>query len=221
MDPRLPAGGVPAVRLASRLQLATFFTPASPSPSSSRGGRHGCTGPSPALTADVRVVILRHFPVHGPCGTRIVDKVAEDIALRRRQSRQLRQPERVDRALATDVLPLVRHPFDRSAVARAGKEICAHVAAVCADPRIAHGGAHVLVLIDTFACPVVFRRPPPSKPMQRVACAPSKTFVVVKNTDPCMDVEGTVPAEKLKPVGVIGDKRPKPVEETIKGWVPW
>ncbi|TVU47232.1 hypothetical protein EJB05_06824, partial [Eragrostis curvula] len=226
MDPRRPACGVPAVRVASRLQLATYFTSASPSPSPSsrRGGRHGCIGPPPALTADVRVVIRRHFPVHGPGGTRIVEKVAEDIALRQRPSRLLRAPENVDRALAKDVLPLVRHPFDRGAMVTAGKEICAHVAAACADARIAHGGAHVLVLIDTFACPVVFRRPPPGKPMQRVVRAPPKTLVVVKNADRCMDVEDTVPADQLKPVGVIGDKRPKPAaaeEEMFKGWVPW
>ncbi|TVU47234.1 hypothetical protein EJB05_06826, partial [Eragrostis curvula] len=218
MDPRLPAGGVPAVRLASRLQLATFFTRASPSPSSRRGRRHGCTGPPPALTADVRVVIRRHF-VSGPGGVRFVEKVAEDIVLRRRPSRLLRAPENVDRALAKDVMPLVRHPFDRNAVVRAGKEICEHVAAACADPRIQHGGAHVLVLVDTFASPVVFRR----LPMQRVVCAPPKIVAVVKTaTNPSEDLESTVPTEKPKPVGVIGDKRPKSAaEEMFQGWVPW
>lgn len=109
----------------------------------------------------MRIVIRRHFPVAGPGGgARIAVKVAEDIALRRRPSRKLRGAESVERALAEEVLPLVAHPFDRRAVAASRKEICAHVAAACADPRIARGGAHVLVLIDTFACPVVFRRLP-------------------------------------------------------------
>ncbi|TVU47238.1 hypothetical protein EJB05_06830, partial [Eragrostis curvula] len=123
---------------------------------------------------DVRVVIRRHFPVRGPGGTQIVvEKVAEDIALRRRQSRQLRQPERVDRALAMDVLPL----------------------------QVSN------------------------KPAPHVVCAPPKSIVDVKAADPCMmSFESAVPAEKpkLKPVGVIGDNRPKPAaEEMFKGWVPW
>ncbi|TVU47237.1 hypothetical protein EJB05_06829, partial [Eragrostis curvula] len=130
----------------------------------------------------------------------------------------------VDRALAKYVMPLVRHPFDRNAVVAAGKEICAHVATACADPCIAHGGAHVLVLIDTFACPVVFRRLPPSLQVQRVVSAPPKIAVVVKTPNPSEDLGSTVPAEKpkLKPIGVIGDKRPKPAaEEMFQGWVPW
>ncbi|TVU47235.1 hypothetical protein EJB05_06827, partial [Eragrostis curvula] len=131
----------------------------------------------------------------------------------------------LDRALAKDVLPNIRHPFDRNAVVRAGKEICEHVAAACADERIAHGGAHVLLLIDTFACPVVFRRLPLSLQMQRVVSAPPKIAVVVVKTPNLLeDLGSTVPAEKpkLKPVGVIWEKRPKPAaEEMFKGWVPW
>ncbi|TVU47236.1 hypothetical protein EJB05_06828, partial [Eragrostis curvula] len=60
--------------------------------------------------------------------------------------------------------------------------------------------------------------------MQRVVSAPPKSYVVVKTADPSEDLESTVPEEKpkLKPVGVIGDKQPKPVtEEKFKGWLPW
>ncbi|CAN6289587.1 unnamed protein product [Urochloa humidicola] len=162
---RLP-GGVPATRVASRLQMSTTFA----APSSRR------RGPAPALTVDVRVVIRRHFPVAVPGGgggggTRIAEKVAGDIALRRRPSRKLRDAESVERALAGEVLPLVAHPFDRGAVAAATKEICAHVAAACDDPCVARGGARVLVLIDTFACPVVFRFRPAHPPSQAGAAA--------------------------------------------------
>jgi hypothetical protein len=102
------------------------------------------------------------------------ETVAKDISLRRRPSRALRYPESVDRVLATDVLPHVRHPFDRAAVVAARKQICAHVAATCAHPRIGHGGAHVLVLVDTMACHVVFRRPLSSNKllMEPVVCPP-------------------------------------------------
>jgi len=226
MDRRLP-GGVPAVRLASRLQVATFFATDSTTSSSNRSGRQQAGSrrhQPPALAADVRIVIRRHFPVVSPGGgTLIAVKVAEDIALRRRPSRKLRGAESVERALAEEVLPLVAHPFDRGAVVASRKEICAHVAAACADPRIAQGGAHVLVLIDTFACPVVFLRLPlPPKPMKTVvACAPNN--FVVTSVKPCMEeLESVVPVPEKKPVGVIGDRKPKPVvEERYKGWVPW
>ncbi|KAL6644994.1 hypothetical protein ACP70R_016602 [Stipagrostis hirtigluma subsp. patula] len=223
MDHRLRAAGVPAVRLDSRLHLATFFPSSSPSLSSRRGARHGSAGPPPALTADVRVVIRRHFPVVGPCGTRIVaKKVAEDIVLRRRPSRKLRGTEDVERALAEEVLPRVAHPFDRGAVVASRKEICARVAAACADARIAHGGAHVLVLIDTFARPVVLRLPPPCKTTtQGVVRAPKSFAVRPAGTCIDMDSKSSPPAKKSKPIGVIGDGRPKPTEERSKGWVPW
>ncbi|RCV45010.1 hypothetical protein SETIT_9G419700v2 [Setaria italica] len=223
MDRRLP-GVVPAVRVASRLQLATTFA-AEPLSSSRRGARRG---PPPALTIDLRVVIRRYFPlpVVGPSGgTRIAEKVAADIALRRRPSRRLRAPESVERALEDEVLPLVAHPFDRGAVVAATKEICARVAAACDDPRVARGGARVLVLIDTFACPVVFR-PPPRKPVpQGVVCAPENLVagtatlcMDLETTVPtqCMDFETTVPTRKPNPCGVIGDRRPKPVVEERK-----
>jgi hypothetical protein len=123
------------------------------------------------MMADVRVVVRQHFPVvvAGPAGrtSRIAETISEDIALRRRTSRKLRQPEYVERALAEDVLPLVRHDLDREAVAAAAMEIRAYGSAACADLRLAHGGVRVLVLVDTFACPVVFRRaaaPPPCNP---------------------------------------------------------
>ncbi|PUZ40942.1 hypothetical protein GQ55_9G462800 [Panicum hallii var. hallii] len=206
--------GFPAVRLASRLQLATSFFP-QPSSSARRGGRRAgsAAGPPPALTADVRVVIRRHFP-----------KVAEDIALRRRPARGLRGPGRVERALADDVLPVVGHPFDRGAVAAAAGEICAHVAAACADPRVASGGVRVLVLVDTFACPVVLRPRPPCKPMWSGAGVKN---TVVKADDPCAGLEpgSGLPAaaakEQPRPIGVIGGGRPEPVEERFRGWVPW
>jgi hypothetical protein len=166
-----PADARGGVHVSSRLQLAsTYFS------CSDRGGhmyrrRGSAPGPPPAMMADVRVVVRQHFPVvvAGPAGrtTRIAETVSDDIALRRRTSRKLRQPEYVKRALAEDVLPLVRHDFDRDAVAAAGMEISAYVSAACADVRLAQGGVHVLVLVDTFACPVLFRRaaaPPPCKP---------------------------------------------------------
>ncbi|KAM0865972.1 hypothetical protein ACQ4PT_042917 [Festuca glaucescens] len=155
MEKHLP-GGVRAIRLSSRLQLAAFFPP------SGQRGRRG-SAPPPALMVDVRVIIRRHFPVGRG---RIVQEVAEDILLRRQQARKLRLPERVERALAEEVLPLVEHPFDRGAVVAAREKICKYVAGACADPRLAKRGAQVLVLLDTFACPV-FLRPPPRKPMMR------------------------------------------------------
>ncbi|PAN49905.1 hypothetical protein PAHAL_9G483400 [Panicum hallii] len=218
--------GVAAVRLSSRLQLATSFFPKPPSSSARRGGRRGgsAAGPPPALSADVRVVIRRHFPVAGPCGSRIVQKVAEDIALRRRPARSLRGPDRVERELAEDVLPLVANPFDRGAVVAAGREICAHVAAACADPRVASGGVRVLVLVDTFACPVVLRPRPLCKPMWSGAVVKN---AIARADDPCAGLEAgsELPAaaamEQPRPIGVIGGGRPEPVEERFQGWLPW
>ncbi|PUZ41297.1 hypothetical protein GQ55_9G492600 [Panicum hallii var. hallii] len=220
MDHRLPRA-VPAVRLSSRLQLATTFG-AGPAP---RGARRGSRGPPPTMTADVRVVIRRQFPVVGPGGTRIAEKVAVDIALRRRPSSKLRLPESVERALADEVLALVAHPFDRGAVVAARNEICTYVAAACDDQRIVRGGARVLVLIDTFACPVVFRSPPCKPAPQRVVCAPGN--LVAPTATQRMDLEITMPTKKQNPYGVIGDRRPKPVVEeapklevfgTMAGW---
>ncbi|CAD6203452.1 unnamed protein product [Miscanthus lutarioriparius] len=208
MDRRLP-GGVPATRRHRRrtaeVDNKQVHDNGSPRTGGGREDRHP-----------------EALPVVGPGCTRIAVKVAEDIALRRRPSRKLRGPESVERALAEEVLPLVAHPFDRGAVVASRKEICAHVAAACADPRNARGGAHVLVLIDTFACPVVFLRLPlPPKPMKTVvACAPNN--FVVTSVKPCMDeLESVVPVPEKKPVGVIGDRKPKPVVERYKGWVPW
>jgi hypothetical protein len=104
---------------------------------------------------DVRVIIRRHFPIGQ--GNQMVQKVANDMVLRRQQARKLRLPERVEHALAEDVLPLVEHPFDRDAVVAATGKISNYVAAACSDPRLAKGGAQVLVLLDTFACPVLLR----------------------------------------------------------------
>ncbi|OEL21190.1 hypothetical protein BAE44_0017790 [Dichanthelium oligosanthes] len=220
-------GGVPSVRLSSRLQVAASFIPQSPSSSSTRrGGRRGgsAEGPPPALTADVRVVIRRHFPVVGPRGTRIVQKIAEDIALRRRPSRELRGPDRVERALAEDVIPLVDHPFDRGAVVAASREICAHVAAACADPRIASGGVRVLALVDTFACPLVFRLRPPCKPMWSSGAVKNVTIIARADDQRTgLELESGLPAAKEQPgpIRVIGDTRPKPVEERFEAWLPW
>ncbi|KAL6648237.1 hypothetical protein ACP70R_012461 [Stipagrostis hirtigluma subsp. patula] len=210
--------GVPAVRLASRLQLATSFFPSSSSSSSSR---RGSVGPPPALMVDVRVVVRRHFRVAGPCGVRVVEKVAEDIALRRRPSRKLRGREHVERALAEDVLPRVKHPFDRGAVVAASKEISAHLSAASADPRLAEGGARVLVLIDTFACPVVFRPPPPPPCKLLQSTGAPKSFVVT-SINTCMGLKSGSPVKETKqPIGVIGDGRPRPVEQRLEGWLPW
>ena len=77
------------------------------------------------------------------------------------------------------------HPFDRGAVVAGMKPICARVGAACAEQRV----ARVLVLVDTFACPVVLR-PQPVKPMQpavmpmqSVACAP-KAFICCEDSQP-------------------------------------
>lgn len=155
--------------------------------------------------------------------------VAEDIALRRRATHQLRTPELVKRALAKDVLPLVSNPFDRGAVVVASKEICAHVSAACANSRVALGGVRVLVPIGTFQCPVpvVFRAlPPPCKPMWSGAV--KNKNVIARTDDPCMDLESKLPATKWprQPVSVVGDRRVKQVEEAcvdrrFKGWLPW
>jgi ribosomal protein L13E len=170
---------------------------------------------------DVRVIIRRHFPIGRG---RIVQEVAKDIVLRRQQARKLRLPECVERALTEDVLPLVEHPFDRGAVVAAREKITKYVAAACADPRLAKGGAQVLVLLDTFACPV-FLRPLPRKPMMRISTCPSKHAAVAMRTNPCTKEEfgiaAAVSAEKARSIGVIGDRRPKQVDERSKGWVPW
>ncbi|RCV44992.1 hypothetical protein SETIT_9G418000v2 [Setaria italica] len=213
--------GVQSVRVASRLQIAISFFPSSTRRAGRRVGSAG--GAPPALTADVRVVIRRHFPAVGPLGTRIVQKVSEDIALRRRPARKLREPDRVERALAEDVLPLVGHPFDRGAVIATSREICARVAAACADPRVAGAGVRVLVMVDTLACPVVFCPRPPCKSTMWSGGAVKN--VIAKADDPCTEPESGLPAaaakEQPRPVGVIGDSRAKPVEERFEGWLPW
>ncbi|CAM0880016.1 unnamed protein product [Alopecurus aequalis] len=223
MAKNLP-GGVPAVRLSSHLQLAAFFPP------SGRGGRGGRrrSAPTPALMVDLRVVIRRNFPV-GPGSRRIVHEVAEDIVLRRQHARKLRLPERMERALAADVLPLVEHPFDRGAVVASTEKICQYVATVCADPRLAKGGAQVLVLLDTFACPALLR-PLPRKPMR----IPAEHGVVAMRipASACTKMESgiaTEAVEKARPIGVIGDGHLKQAddgvkqveEERWKGWLPW
>uniref|UniRef100_A0A0E0KC56 Uncharacterized protein n=1 Tax=Oryza punctata TaxID=4537 RepID=A0A0E0KC56_ORYPU len=231
---RLPV--VPAIRVGSQLHLAAAYT-------APGGGRRGSSsaaaGPPPALMANIRVVVRRHFPV-GPNrkGTVIVQKVAEDIAVRRQPSRGLRSPESVERVLAERVLPFVEHPFDRRAVAVASKQICAYVSAACADPRVAHGGVRVLVLVDTFACGTLFHLAPPrkqcsddvslevgavvrtcpcmeivgrgSKKEAQLAC-PTPTSGAhggVVSTCPCMDIRVGMNSKKPRSVGVIGDGRP-------------
>ncbi|KAF8731200.1 hypothetical protein HU200_016524 [Digitaria exilis] len=217
---------VPAVRFSSRLQLATSFIPQPSTRHSGSSGRRGggSAAAPPAMTADVRVVIRRHFPVVGG-GTRVV--VADDIALRRRPTRGLRGPGRVERALAEEVLPLVAHPADRAAVAAARREICAHVAAACADARVATGGVRVLVLVDTFAVAVVLRRP--RVMMMMMPCCKPTTTVANDGDEPCKGLEtesGLAAAagkeEQPRPIGVIGDGRPEPtVEKRFDGWLPW
>ncbi|KQK21901.1 hypothetical protein BRADI_1g63837v3 [Brachypodium distachyon] len=227
---RLP--GVPVVRLSNRLHLVAFF------PSSSRGGgRRGSAGSPPALMADVRVVIRGHFPA-GPANRIVVDKVAKDISLRRQPSRKLRRPERVERALAADVLPLLEHPFDRNAVVAAGKEISAYVSGACADPRIAKSGVQILVVLDTFATPMI--RVP--RKLVEMQSGEAREKLAARTTKPCLELEAAVPAKKLRSfcaigdearpavdaktgwsaaVGTIGDRRPKLQEERFKGWLPW
>ncbi|KAG8063551.1 hypothetical protein GUJ93_ZPchr0003g17065 [Zizania palustris] len=225
MDHCLPAG-LPVVRVGRRLQLAsTFSTPG--------GRRRGSAGPPPALMADVRVVVRRHFPV-GPKGV-IIEKVADDIALRRQPSRKLRRPELVERALAEHVLPFIGHPIDRSAVAIAIKEISAYVSKACADPRLATGGVQVLVLLDTFAFPTLLR-PSPRKQSRD----DSLEFGVAMRTCPCKEnapatkkpslscwcMEFGAGSRKASSVGTIGDGRRKQVvgEEDQKlelGWSLW
>nr|CAB3496085.1 unnamed protein product [Digitaria exilis] len=225
---------VPAVRFSSRLQLATSFIPQPStrhSGSTRRGGRGGWAAAPPAMTADVRVVIRRHLPVVGPCGTGTRVVVAEDIALRRRPTRGLRGPGRVARALAEEVLPLVAHPPDRAAVAAARREICAHVAAACTDARVATGGVRVLVLVDTFAVAVVLPRPRTTAMWGRSGGAAVKQNASVADDgdEPCKGLEtesGLAAAagkeEQPRPIGVIWDGRPEPtVEKRFEGWLPW
>ncbi|KAL5217674.1 hypothetical protein ABZP36_018358 [Zizania latifolia] len=202
MDHCLPAG-LPVVRVGSRLQLASTF-------SEPGGQRRGSAGPPPALMADVRVVVRRHFPV-GPKGVIIEKKVADDIALRRQPSRKLRRPELVERALAEHVLP------------------------ACADPRLATGGVQVLVLLDTFALPTLLR-PSPRKQSRD----DSLEFGVAVRTCPCMEtapaskkpslscwcMEFGAGSRRPRSVGTIGDARRKQLvgEEDQKlelGWSLW
>uniref|UniRef100_A0A0D9VTH8 Uncharacterized protein n=1 Tax=Leersia perrieri TaxID=77586 RepID=A0A0D9VTH8_9ORYZ len=229
---RLPC--VPPVRVGSRCQLAYVFS----SPSCRRQ-RVSAVSPPAALMVDVRVVIRRHFPVR-PKGM-IVEKVSDDIALRRQPSRRLRTPERVERALAEQVLPFVEHPIDLRAVVIASKQICAYVSAACSDPRLADGGVRVLVLLDTFACPTLLPAAAPRKqgaelgvavrtcPCLEINKKPSLACAtdsagnggVVRNF-PFMETE--VGSKKTRPsVGVIGDGRRKVVQDVDqpKGWVPW
>uniref|UniRef100_J3LCW8 Uncharacterized protein n=1 Tax=Oryza brachyantha TaxID=4533 RepID=J3LCW8_ORYBR len=133
--------------------------------------------------ADVRVVVRRRFSAC-PKGV-IVEKVADDIAVRRQPSRQLRTPESVERVLAERVLPFIQHPFDRRAVAAASKQICAYVSGACADPRLAHHGVRVLVLVDTFACVTLLILPVP--PRKRSSDDDdSVQFGTVVRTCPCL-----------------------------------
>jgi hypothetical protein len=169
---------------------------------------------------DVRVIIRRHFPIGQ--GSQMAQKVANDIVLRRQQARKLRLPGRVERALAEDVLPLVDHPFDRDAVVAATEKISKYVAGACSDPRLAMGGATVLLLLDTFACPVLLR------PRMRISFCPAKHAVVAMRTNASTKTEYGIAtdAEKTRPIGVIGDGRHKQVddgevEERWKGWTPW
>ncbi|KAL5219367.1 hypothetical protein ABZP36_020051 [Zizania latifolia] len=239
MDRRLP--GVPVLRVGSSLHLASFFPPP--------GGRRGSARSPPALMADVRIVIRRNFPV-GPMGP-IVERVAVDIALRRQPSRKLRCPECVERALAEHVVPFVKHPFDRRAVAIASKKICGYVSAACADPRLADGGVQVLVLLDTFACPTLLR--PAPRPRKHSSTG-SPEFGVAVRTCPCMEIElesksnesraasptsaehggdiletcrcmkiGVKSKEQQRSGGTIGDGRPAKAGgvDRLQGWVPW
>ncbi|KAL5210667.1 hypothetical protein ABZP36_006290 [Zizania latifolia] len=193
--------------------------------------------------ADVRVVIRRHFPV-GPKGL-IVERVADDIALRRQPSRKLRRPECVERALVEHVLPFVEHPFDRRAVAIASKQICEYVSGACADPRLADAGVQVLVLLDTFACPTLLR-PAPRKqstidtPEFGVAVRTCRMDIDLESKQPglasptsaergdilrtcqCTEI-GVKSKEPLKSVGTIGDGRPAKAGgvDRLQGWVPW
>jgi hypothetical protein len=205
--------GAWAVRFSSRLQVAAFFQ------TSGRGDRRR-TGTPPPLMVDVRVIIRRHFPIGQ--GNQMVQKVANDMLLRRQQARKLRLPECVEHALAEDVLPLVEHPFDRGAVVAAKEKISNYVAAACSYPRLAKGGAQVLVLLDTFACPVLLR--PRSCPAKHAGVA--MTMKTNASTTTEYGIAAATPAEKTRPIGVIGDGRPKQVdkgevEERWKGWLPW
>ena len=133
----------------------------------------------------------------------------------------------MERALAEELLSLVAHPFDRGAVAAARNEICAHVAAACDDQRIVRGGARVLVLIDTFACPVVFRPRPPCKPVWSGAVVKNKNVMIARADDTCAGLEPgsglptAAAKEQPRSIGVIGGGLPEPLEERFQGWLPW
>ncbi|KAG8063808.1 hypothetical protein GUJ93_ZPchr0003g17647 [Zizania palustris] len=227
MDRHLPA--VPVLRVGSSLHLDSFF----PTP----GGRRGSARSPPALMADVRIVIRRNFPA-GPMGP-IVDRVAVDIALRRQPSRNLRCPERVERALAEHVVPFVKHSFDRRAVAIASKKICWYVSGACADPRLAYGGVQVLVLLDTFACPTLLR--PAPRPREHSSTGSPEFGVPVRTPTSrvapptsaehggdileicrCMKI-GVKRKEQQRSVGTIGDGRlaKDGGVDRLQGWVPW
>ncbi|KAG8051556.1 hypothetical protein GUJ93_ZPchr0001g30486 [Zizania palustris] len=216
MDRRLP--GVPVVRVGSSLHLAASFFP-------TPGGRRGSARSPPALMADVRIVIRRNFPV-GPMGP-IVERVDVDIALRRQQSRKLRCPERVERALAEHVVPFVKHSFDRRAVAIASKDICRYVSEACADPRLADGGVQVLILLDTFACPTLLRPAPRPRNGEHYSTG-SPEFGVAVRTCPCMETGrfmkiGVKSKEQQRAIGTIGDGLPAKAGgvDRLEGWVPW
>ncbi|OEL22407.1 hypothetical protein BAE44_0016570, partial [Dichanthelium oligosanthes] len=136
----------------------------------------------------------------------------------------LREPERVEQALAEELLPLVAHPFDPR---RRGR---GHEADLLARtwPRPAPGSAsnraaRACLLRSTPSRAPRRSAPRPDKPVGSAACAPES--LVVRTTsanNPCMESESTVAAQIPKPCGVIGDRRPEPVvEERFKGWVPW
>ncbi|KAG8096473.1 hypothetical protein GUJ93_ZPchr0013g36662 [Zizania palustris] len=205
MERRLPV--VPAIRVRSSLYLATFF--------STPGRRRGSARSPPALMADVRVVIRRHFPI-GPNGL-IVKKVTDDIALRRQQSRKLRSPECVERALAEHVLPFVEHPIDRHTLAIKSKQICEYVSGVCADPRLANAGVQILVLVDTFTCRTLLRPAP-----RKQSTTDSPDFDVAVRTCRCMEI-GVKSKEPPRSVGIIGDGRPAEAcgVDRLQGWLPW
>ena len=167
------------------------------------------------MSADVRVVIRRHFPVAGPRGTRVVQKVAGDIALRRRPSRGLRGPDRVKRALAEDVLPRVTHLFDRGAVVAASGEICARVAAACAS----------WFWWTHSRAPVLFRPGPPYKLMRSGVAVVKDAVARAGDPDAGSEPGSGLPAaaakEQPRHIGVIGGSRPDPVEKRFQGWLPW
>ena len=124
--------------------------------------------------------------------------------LRRRPSRGLRDPARVERALAEELLSLVAHPFDRGAVGAGMKPICARVGAACAEQRVAPRAPPACWSWSTPSrVPSCFALSLSSR-CSLLSCLRAESLCAVRTTraNPCMvELDSTVP----EPCGAIGE----------------